>query len=273
MAIIHHPVASLFPMMDQDGLRELAADITTRGQLQPIILDGQGRILDGRNRWAACQIAGAEPVTEVYEGADPAGYALAVNLERRSLTPSQRHMIREMARRQAERSKVQISTSDRDSKSLSEAATVLDHAPDLASLVAAGQLKLYQAVQEARERKARAKALTGHREQLGATAPDLAERVDDDGDSLTLSEAMAIMDSRRTEQERARAKAEQDLAEQKRDARELLDRIVRLTLPASPSTGWIESWAEMIGPDDLLAAQAEEASVSLAELAKRMMTS
>ena len=56
-----HPVAALFPMLAGDELEELAADIKARGLLQPIVLDAEGRILDGRNRLAACKIAGVEP--------------------------------------------------------------------------------------------------------------------------------------------------------------------------------------------------------------------
>jgi ParB-like chromosome segregation protein Spo0J len=49
----------LFPMLADDELEELAADI--KGLLQRIVLDAEGRVLDGRNRLAACEIAGVEP--------------------------------------------------------------------------------------------------------------------------------------------------------------------------------------------------------------------
>jgi hypothetical protein len=58
-----------------DELHELAADIKERGLLQPIILDAKGRIFDGRNRLAACEIVGVEPQFETYEGDDTDGYA------------------------------------------------------------------------------------------------------------------------------------------------------------------------------------------------------
>src|SRR5215472_4951745 len=80
-----HPVAALFPMLSEDELQEMAADIKERGLLQKITLDPEGRILDGRNRYAACGIAGVDPGFEDYDGSDPDGYALAVNIERRHL--------------------------------------------------------------------------------------------------------------------------------------------------------------------------------------------
>jgi ParB-like chromosome segregation protein Spo0J len=56
-----HPVAALFPMRADDELDELAADIKERGLLQPVVLDAEGRVLDGRNRLAACGKAGVKP--------------------------------------------------------------------------------------------------------------------------------------------------------------------------------------------------------------------
>ena len=88
-----HPVADLFPMLPDEELADLAADIKIRGQLQPIVLDSDGRILDGRNRFAACNLAVVEPQFVTYDGDDPDGYALAVNISRRHMTKGQQALV------------------------------------------------------------------------------------------------------------------------------------------------------------------------------------
>src|SRR4249919_2560311 len=88
-----HPVAALFRMLTADELKALAADIQERVQLQPIVLDSEGRVLDGRNRLAACELAGVEPQFTTYDGDDPDGYALAVNGLRRSQTTPQKAFV------------------------------------------------------------------------------------------------------------------------------------------------------------------------------------
>ena len=55
-----HPFAALFPELPPEELSQLVRDIKERGQLEPIILY-KGLILDGRNRYRACQIAGVKP--------------------------------------------------------------------------------------------------------------------------------------------------------------------------------------------------------------------
>jgi ParB-like chromosome segregation protein Spo0J len=57
-----HPAAALFPLMDVDGpeFGELVRDVQEHGLVQPIVLH-EGKILDGRNRYRACQHAGVEP--------------------------------------------------------------------------------------------------------------------------------------------------------------------------------------------------------------------
>ncbi|MFD5459627.1 ParB N-terminal domain-containing protein [Streptomyces olivaceus] len=73
-------------MLDEDELQALADDIRDLGQLQPIVLDSSGRILDGRNRLRACELAEVEPEYITYSGTNPSAYTLSVNLRRRSLS-------------------------------------------------------------------------------------------------------------------------------------------------------------------------------------------
>jgi hypothetical protein len=63
------------------------------------VLDVEGRILDGRNRYAACEKAGVKPAFVNYAGKDPHGYALAVNKHRRHMRPSALQLITEEVRR------------------------------------------------------------------------------------------------------------------------------------------------------------------------------
>lgn len=88
----HHPLAGLFPMLSPEHLRQLADDIATVGQQEPVWLLG-GQILDGRNREAACHVLGIDPWTKEYEGADPLAFVLSLNLHRRHLSESQRAMV------------------------------------------------------------------------------------------------------------------------------------------------------------------------------------
>jgi len=80
----HHPIADVWPMMAEDKLHELADDIRKNGQLVPVWLY-EGKILDGRNRWAACKIAGIEPKTKEYTGDEPTAFAVAMNDRRRHM--------------------------------------------------------------------------------------------------------------------------------------------------------------------------------------------
>lgn len=83
----HHPIADVWPMMDEAKLHELADDIRKNGQLVPVWLY-EGKILDGRNRWAACKIAGVEPKTKEYTGDEPTAFAVSLNDRRRHMGKS-----------------------------------------------------------------------------------------------------------------------------------------------------------------------------------------
>ena len=91
-----HWVADMYPLNEMDVLA-LAEDIKTNGQIAPIKMLKDGRIIDGRNRWIACQKAGVEPLIDVInpdgeEVTDEKLFALATscNSMRRDLTTSER---------------------------------------------------------------------------------------------------------------------------------------------------------------------------------------
>lgn len=88
--VVNHPAADLFPIMGVEELAALAEDIRVNGQRVPIIRDGEGRIVDGRNRLAACELAGVEPVYTDLNGADPLDTSISMNVKRRNLTAGQR---------------------------------------------------------------------------------------------------------------------------------------------------------------------------------------
>lgn len=84
-----HPLANLFPLMDDEELSVLAFAIQENGQREPIILY-EGKILDGRNRFRALKALNLPINTLNFDGNDPVGYVADHNLHRRHLKASQR---------------------------------------------------------------------------------------------------------------------------------------------------------------------------------------
>ena len=79
-----HPFAEIFPLLGEEALRELARDIAERELIDPIVRY-EGKILDGRCRYRACLMVGVKSRFEDYNGADPVGYVLSRNIQRRHL--------------------------------------------------------------------------------------------------------------------------------------------------------------------------------------------
>jgi hypothetical protein len=94
-----HAACAAFPYMNDDEIEKLAVDIDDNGQRDPcIMLDGE--LLDGKNRWRACEHADRTPVTREFgsdptDGDDPIKFVMSKNVRRRDLTKPQRAFIAE----------------------------------------------------------------------------------------------------------------------------------------------------------------------------------
>jgi hypothetical protein len=89
-----HRLADLFPILDDKSaaFEALVDDVRERGQQEPVWLY-EGKILDGRNRYLACQRINREVNVKTWTGDDPIGFVLSVNLHRRHLNEGQRAMV------------------------------------------------------------------------------------------------------------------------------------------------------------------------------------
>ena len=190
-----HPVASMFPLLESgsDQFKKLVVSIKHNGLWHPIVLDAEGRILDGRNRMRACIEAGVEPkfvnfadlklgINKAGKPVDEAEYACEENFARRDLTPDQRVMItalyseyldaidrgapkgnKNAAKKQGDQvvpAKAEPKTRAKLAKKANvserkaqQALNVGRKKPDLAKKVAAGKMKLSEAAKQAEPKK------------------------------------------------------------------------------------------------------------------------
>lgn len=183
-----HEYAALFPAATDAELQEMAEDIRQRGLLCPIItLDG--KVLDGRNRLRACEIAGVTPRTQKYAGADPLADVVSWNLKRRHLTPSQQAGIgADVANirhgeigfgheRQSGKSAALVSQSEAakmvgvSERLVRDAVKVKNAAPELHEEVKAGRMTVNAAKQEVKQREAEKVKPVMSKKQAAAMKP------------------------------------------------------------------------------------------------------
>lgn len=231
-----HPYADRFPMLDTDELNRLADDIRENGLRNPIVLDGEGRILDGRNRWAACEIADVTPVTVAFDGDDEAAYVLSANGARRhqsvgSLAMSTALVLADDGKRDSGRWK-RGSVANPDSgiipgktwqNQMNMAGVILDHASDLADSVVDGDLALDAAHKEAEKNRDEARSLLEEQERIEAEEAAYREHLDQVAPEYletykTARQAYAAWedDNREAAAKERRAKAARETADAKR---------------------------------------------------------
>lgn len=219
-----HPVAALFPLMSEEELNDLAADIEANGQIHPIItgdVNGEETLFDGRNRFRACEIAGVEPRFEKLIGHhDPVAFILSNNIMRRQMTKGQIAMAVAKVYPDPEkggRGQKSLVAKEFSGARLSQARLVLHFAPDFADAVLAGSTPLDAAYAIARQRKVEQATTEEKMAQLRAEASDLAELVVEE--RSTIDDALGRLKERKTEQALLETVTYPDLVERVNEGR------------------------------------------------------
>lgn len=87
------PYLECVPEMPEDLFQRLKEDISGLGVINPIILL-EGKILDGRARYRACQELGIECPVRLVENMSPCDCVRSMNVYRRHLTGDQEQAIK-----------------------------------------------------------------------------------------------------------------------------------------------------------------------------------
>lgn len=176
-----HPAACVMPEMPDKDFDELKADIQSHGLLTMIEI-AEGKIIDGRHRYRACQELGIELTVDNFwevdlEGMSAGQYVWSLNGNRRHLTESQRsacfyELVGRAAEEKAKERQVRkpknsvVATlpqqNSRDEvaraagvspRTVQDAATVAKKDPELFSAVKEGKVSASAAAKQVRERE------------------------------------------------------------------------------------------------------------------------
>lgn len=205
-----HPKADIFPMLDEASLEALAADIKAHGLRDPLVIDRSGRLVDGRNRLAACRLAGVAPsyvtLPELKDEEAIAAYIASENLQRRDLTQGQKaHLAVRLCSESEQSVRRTAKVAGVGAATISEARVIAEYAPDLPALVIAGTLPHATAYDRAKAIKAGIERDTARRADLQQHAPDLLARIDDTFTVAMAHAALQERDKERIAEERRQA--------------------------------------------------------------------
>lgn len=168
-----HELANLFPMMNAEEMHALITDMRENGfDASSPIITYKGTILDGRNRYAAAQVAKVEPAFFEYEGSDLLSFVLSKNLHRRHLNETQRAGVASKLAnmQQGERTDLQPSA-NLQKVSIEEAAELLNVSPRTVATFRAVEKNAPELVE-----KMQSGELTANKAQKEVTAKINAEK-------------------------------------------------------------------------------------------------
>ena len=182
-----HPFADAFPLVEGEEFNELVMDVKRNGLREPIVLNHDRTVLiDGRNRFRACEAAGVDAVFETlgehYDEPKILDLIVSKNLARRHMNAGQKAFVgleyeRLYAAAIKESETLRKVESPSNQYVTSRSATVADlpqsHSVEVAPAPESGQ--------KARDRAAKVVGASGRAVQQAKAverdAPDLAEKV------------------------------------------------------------------------------------------------
>ncbi len=199
-----HPVAHKFRLLEGEELAELVDSIKASGLRESIKLDHTGKVLvDGRNRFNACHVAGVTPRFEkLPDSVDLLTYIVDTNIARRHLSAGERAMLavdllpdieaeadkggrpakdakppadlREVKpkARQRESTEKAAKVTGSSGRAVSQAKRVSNEAPDLAEAVRRGDVTLDSAEKQLKRRKAQEAEADAREAVIVATPSD-----------------------------------------------------------------------------------------------------
>lgn len=247
--LVAHPYADAWPLLPEEDLAELAEDIKANGLRHPIVMYDD-KILDGRNRAAACGRAGVSADFVQFEGADDEALAfvLSTNGARRhqskgSLAASWAMSMIVAGKRRDGRWSYGLGDSSQSDyeamrKMRNQCGLIADHAPDLLVEVRDDRIALDAACQRAKGIRDAELELLAEQERieaeeaaaLAALPEEFAKEIGGAYSSARVAFA-AWEDANRTEA--ARLRKERAAAEQaERDRLEGIKRVAK----------YIEAW-------------------------------
>lgn len=178
-----HPFADAFPLVDGEEWAELVRDIKANGLIEPIVLNHDKTVLiDGRNRYRACEEAGVDPVFETLGShySEPMILDLIVskNLARRQMNPGQRAFA---AMKYEERYAAATKAAETERKRQQDLTLPAEQIQSQSDATTRADLRTSERSQRSDERAAKATGASGRAVQqaksVQQTAPDLAEQV------------------------------------------------------------------------------------------------
>lgn len=210
-----HPLAARWPMLPDDELAALADSIAAEGLLTPLVVDVHGRLLDGRNRLAACTQAAVDPVFVEHDATnedDIRAFINAQNAHRRNVSTGQKAMaVAEQLAAEGKRANGRWKRStvidesplaEDDSaawiKCMTRAGLVIDHLPELADQVISGEVALSDAADRAAKKRDEIKEQSEKKKREAEQLAELRKRKPEvaalvDAGALTLADGIATV--------------------------------------------------------------------------------